>query len=165
MKPTHISRVLAFLAASAVISSLAIALVTLTGCSTTGSMTSAQRTQVIDDTAVLLRSAARNGAIFAIEDDPGSARWFKLAEQSLAAFVTGKDYSPALLQQALAGVPIKELKQKWIKYAVYNVVDLYQLYYGRYVQGNVQNNEVAKKFLEAIQDGFKQALEAGPPSQ
>lgn len=133
------------------------------GCATTSSSTAAQRTQMIDDTSVLLRSAARNGAMYAIEDDPGSARWFTFAHQALATFLTGKDYSPIAFQQALGQVPVKEFKQKWIKYAIYNVADLYQVYYGRYVLDKVQNSEVARKFLEAVQDGFKQATDAVKP--
>lgn len=130
----------------------------MTGCATTGSTTAAQKQQLIDDTAVTLRAAARNGAMMAIEDDPGSARWFAFSHQAIGAFLTGKDWSPMALQAALQSVPVKELKQKWIKYAVYNIIDLYQVFYGRYVQGQVQGNAIAKKFLEAIQDGFAQAL-------
>lgn len=134
-----------------------------TGCATTKGLTPEQQSQLVEDTAVILRSAARSGALFAMEDDPGTARWFAFSQQVLSTFLTGKDYSPAAFQKALNDIPVKELKQKWIKYAVYNVLDIYQLYYGRYVQGQVQNNERAKKFLEAIQDGFKQALEAVQP--
>lgn len=139
---------------------LAVAMYT-PGCATTG-MTPAQQTQLIDDTAVLIHAAARNGAMFAIEDDPNTAKWFALAQQSIATFLTGTDYSPAAFQAALNNIPLGALKSKWIKYALYNVVDLYQLYYGRYVQSQVQSNEIAKKFLEAVQDGFKQALEPEP---
>lgn len=145
--------------------SLALALVAtgtlFTGCATSGDgLSEEQKQQMIDDTAVLLRSAARNGAMFAIEDDPGTSAWFNLAQQVLGTFLTGKDYSPAAFQQALITVPVKEFKNKWIKFAIFNVIDLYQIYWGRYVQGQVQNNETARKFLESVQDGFKQAVEA-----
>lgn len=122
-----------------------------------------QKAQLIADTAVFLRSAARNGAMFAIDDDPNNAKWFVLAQTAISTFLTGKDYSPAAFQAAINTIPAQALKNKWVKYAVFNVVDLYQLYYGRYVQGVVEGNVYAKAFLEAVQDGFKQAVEASKP--
>jgi hypothetical protein len=138
---------------------LAVTLVPITGCETT--QDAVQRAQIIDDTAILLRSAARNGAMLAIEDHPESAKYFELARAVIADFATGTDYSPDAFKAAMQA-NIKQLNDKWVKFGVYNVTDLYELYYGRYVRDQVNGNVVANKFLNAIQEGFKQALESKP---
>ena len=124
---------------------------------TTGCETIPVDPQTIDDTAIILRNAARNGAIFAIDDEPKTKPWFVFTQVALSTFLTGKDFTPGAFEKVMQTVPVSEFKSKYVKVASGTLIDLYELYYGRYVKGKIANNPIALKFLTAIQDGFAQA--------
>lgn len=117
---------------------------------------------VIDATAAVLRGAARDGAVVAITPPTGNtnnAVYFNLAANAISTFVTGKDYTPGALQNALMGINVPQLNDPYVRVGIGTVVDLYQLYYGIYALPNLKTNApVALEFLTAIQDGFNQAL-------
>jgi hypothetical protein len=129
-----------------------------TGCTTDANGNTVIDTNTVDNTAIILRSAARDGAIIAIQDDPSSKGYFQLAATSISAFLTGKDYTPGSFQKALLVIDSKDLTNQWVQIGIGTTIDLYQLYYGQYVKGQVNSNEIARAFLTAIQDGFNQAL-------
>lgn len=112
----------------------------------------------IDTTAVILRGAARDGAVVAMQQDPGTKKYFQLASAVLSTFVTGKDYSPGAFQSALLAVDGPELQNPWVQIGMGTVIDLYQLYYGQYVQGKINGVADAKILLVAVQDGLNAAL-------
>jgi len=72
--------------------------------------------------------------------------------------LTGKDYSPAAFQQALLAIKIPGASDIWVQLAIGGVVDLYQVYFSQYVQGQVDGNYAAQALLIAVQNGFNQAL-------
>lgn len=114
--------------------------------------------QAIDTTAIILRGAARDGAIVAMQDNPATKAYFELASEVLGTFLTGKDVTPGAFQTALLGIKLKELESPWVQIGLGTVIDLYQLYYGQYVKNKVNGDAYAKAFLVAIQDGFNMAL-------
>ena len=126
-----------------------------TGCVTT---VTTNDQQVINATAVILRGAARDGAVVAMQDDPNTKQYFALAATALSAFVTGKDYSPGAFQAALLNIKSPALTNQWVQIGLGTVIDLYQLYYGQYVQNTVNSSAVAQAFITAIQDGLNEAL-------
>lgn len=111
---------------------------------------------VINSIAVVLRGAARSGAVVAINDNADNAKYFQLAATAIGQFATGKDVSPGAFQAALMSVGIPD--NQWVKLGVGTVIDLYQFYYGNYVKDAVANNAYAKAFLAAVEDGFNEAL-------
>lgn len=125
------------------------------GCTTaTGTVDPA----TINATAVVLRGAARDGAVIAIQNDAANRKYFELATGVIGTFLTGKDYTPGALQTALMKLDIPQLNNQWVQIGLGTVIDLYQLYYGQYVKSTVNGNEAAAAFLTAVQDGFNQAL-------
>lgn len=144
---------------------LASAMLFTNGCALFGggsSGTNAIPQTTIDATAIILRGAARDGAVVAMTPPNGNAnnaQYFNLAATSIGAFVTGKDYTPGSFQKALMGVNSPQLHDPYVQIGIGTVVDLYQLYYIQYVQPNVASNApVALEFLTSIQDGFNEAL-------
>lgn len=138
-----------WLNAIAAIAALAIA----TGCA--NGPTVNQNT--IDSTAVVLRGAARDGAIVAMQDNADTRRYFELAAASLETFLTGKDYTPGALQDLLMSIT-DQTYNPWVQISAGTVIDLYQLYFGQYVKGSLDKSAIAKAFITAVQDGFNQAL-------
>jgi len=141
--------------------------VTMVGCTTTNNGTNGTNVvnqQVIDATAIILRGAARDGAIVAItppNGDTNNAEWFNLAATGLSTFITGKDYTPGAFQQALLSINSSATRNQWVQIAAGTLIDLYQLYYGQYVATQLNGSDggkIAIEFLTAIQDGFNQAL-------
>lgn len=130
-----------------------------TGCQTPNGQVS---DQTLQDAAIVLRSAARGAALVAIEDKPGNARYVQLAVTVLDQFLVGDDYAPGALVKALEPV-LKEVSDMKVKLAINTVTDLYEVFYGRYVRGQVKGNTTAFLLLKYIRDGAQQALPA-PPS-
>ena len=126
-----------------------------TGCTTTNS-TNDQAT--IDAAAIILRGAARDGTVAAVQNDPNNRQYFALAATALSTFVTGKDYTPGAFQTALLALNAQQLTNQWVQIGIGTVIDLYQLYYGQYVKNAVDGNAVAVAFLTAIQDGINAGL-------
>lgn len=151
-----------------------LAFVTAPVVLTTGCTTINVDTNVVDTTAIILRGAARDGAIIAMQENPETKKYFQLATQVLSTFLTGKDFTPGAFQKALLEVNAEELANPWVQIGVGTVIDLYQLYFGQYVKGKVNGDVIAKAFITAVQDGFNMALgqpvsatkryyRAGPP--
>jgi hypothetical protein len=63
---------------------------------------------------------------------------------------------------ALQAIPVKEVKDKWVKLAIGTAVDVYELYWSKYVKGEISKSYIAVKFLTAVQTGFAQAI--APPA-
>jgi hypothetical protein len=137
---------------------LCLAAFAFTGC---GTVSPTDQT-IIDSTAAVLRGAARDGAVVAMTPPTGNtnnAEYFRLAASAIGTFVTSKDTSPAAFQAALTSLNVPQLNDPYVKIGIGTVVDLYQLYYGIYVKGNVVSNApVALELLTSVQDGFNQAL-------
>lgn len=136
--------------------------VSTTGCGTFisgggGTNNSAQ----INATALILQNAAYSGALAAITPPTGNsnnAPYFSLASQAIGAFVTGQNFSPAALQQALISIKAPQATNLWVQLGIGTVIDLYQVYFSQYVQGQTGSNTTAVVFVTAIQAGFNQAL-------
>jgi hypothetical protein len=134
--------------------------VALTGCMT-GPGGGTNNTAQIDATALILQNTARSGALAAITPPTGSTNniaYFQAASQAIGVFLTGKDYSPVAFQQALIAVKVPGADNLWVQLVIGAVIDLYQVYFSQYVQGQVNGNFAAGTFLLAIQNGFNQAL-------
>jgi len=130
-----------------------------TGCNMlSGSSTNSVDTNTINATAIILRAAAQDGAVIAMQDDPTTKQYFELATVAMSTFLTGKDYSPAAFQTALLALNVPALTNAWVQIGLGTVIDLYQLYFGQYAQNAVNGNEIASAFITAIQDGFNAAL-------
>jgi len=116
----------------------------------------------IDAAAVVLRGVARAGALAAITPPTGqtnNAAYFAAASDALGTFISRTNYTPGALQQDLLSINVPVLHDVYVQIAIGSVVDLYQLYYGQYVQSNLASNApVVVEFATAIQDGFNQAL-------
>lgn len=135
--------------------------VALTGCVSPGGGSGTNNQAQIDATALILQNAARAGTVAAITPPTGDTNnraYFQLASQALGVFVTGKDYSPAAFQQALLDIKVPQANNVWVQLAIGATIDLYQVYFSQYVQGQVNGNMAAGTFLLAIQNGFNQAL-------
>lgn len=137
--------------------------VALTGCGALsgGSGTNANSQAQIDATALILQNSARAGAIAAITPPTGDTNniaYFQLASQSIGAFLTGTNYSPAAFQDALLKINVPQAKNVWVQLGIGAVIDLYQVYFSQYVQGQLNGNVAAGTFLLAVQNGFNQAL-------
>jgi len=136
--------------------------VAFTGCGAlSGGGTGTNNQAQIDATALILQNSARVGAIAAITPptgDTNNAAYFKLASQSIGAFLTGTNYSPAAFQQALLQINVPQAKNVWVQLGIGAVIDLYQVYFSQYVQGQLNGNMAAGTFLLAVQNGFNQAL-------
>jgi hypothetical protein len=137
--------------------------VAMTGCGALsgGNGTNTANQAQIDATALILQNSARAGAIAAITPptgDTNNAAYFQLASQALGAFITGTNYSPAAFQDALLKINVPQAKNVWVQLGIGAVIDLYQVYFSQYVQGQLNGNMAAGTFLLAIQNGFNQAL-------
>ncbi len=148
------------LASTTLLVSLAPVVLT-TGCvSPGGAGTNVVNQGTIDATAVLLKGAAQAGALAAIQNDKGNAKYFELAADSISTFLTTTNYTPGAFQNALMGVIGNSgaLTNAYVTIGIGTVIDLYQLYYGQYVKGQINGNAYAGEFLTAIQNGFYMAL-------
>ena len=135
---------------------LAAVVLACSGCSTTTN--TKIDPGVVDTTAVVLRGAARDGAVIAIQNNPETKQYFAIAASTLETFITGKDYTPGAFQAALTSIKSSEIQNPYVQIGIGTVVDLYQLYFSQYAKNALQSNDVAKAFVVAIQDGFNQAL-------
>lgn len=136
--------------------------VAITGCVSPPSTNSQQ---VIDATSMILENTARAGALAAITPPTGNtnnAVYFKLASTAIGTFLTGQNFTPGALQDALMKLNVPQLNDVWVQLAVGGIIDLYTVYYGQYVEGQVNGNLYAGAFLQAIQRGFNEALNGRP---
>jgi hypothetical protein len=138
---------------------MAISITTFSGCATAGGPTVDQQT--IADSAIILKGAARSASALAIQKDVKNKQYVQLAVTTLETFVVGTDYTPGALTQALSPM-IKDLNKVEISLAVNTVLDLYNIYYGRYVKGKIAGNETAVLFLTALHDGAKEGIAISP---
>jgi hypothetical protein len=129
-----------------------------TGCTTPGGGSGPVNQQVIDATALIIRQASQAGAMAAVQSDTNNAIYFATAADALGQFVTGTNYSPSALQADLMSLNVPQLNNQWVQLGIGSVVDLYQLYYQQYVVNAVNGNQIAQAFIQAIQQGFNQAL-------
>lgn len=139
------------------------------GCATTGGTADGPQIdqETLNNASVILRSAARNAAALAIQDNPDAIKGVKLAVAALDTFLVGDSYAPGELVKALEPV-VKEVRDVKVALAVNTVTDLYEVFFGRYVKGQIATaaNGNAALFLVALRDGAVQALEiVGPPAQ
>lgn len=125
--------------------------------------------QTLNDSAVLLRNAARNAAALAIQDNPDNRKYVALAVTTMDTFLVGADYTPGALVKAMEPV-LKEVKDVRIALAVNTVTDFYEVFYGRYVKSQIAAaaNGNALLFLTNLRQGAAEALDitaqpAAPP--
>ncbi len=154
---------LAAMATPLIISAFCVtAPVAITGCGILGGGgTNTNNIVQINTAAQILQNIAQGGALAAITPPQGNtsnAAYFNAANQTIGLFLTGKDYSPAAFQQALLATKIPGGNDVWVQLAIGGVVDLYQVYFSQYVQGQVNGNYAAQALLIAVQNGFNQAL-------
>jgi len=133
----------------------------LTGCATTNGTGVDQQT--LNDSAIILRNAARNASALAISKKDDNKKYVQLAVATLDTFLVGNDYTPGALTKALEPL-IKEVKTVEVNLAINTVIDLYEVFYGRYVKSKVAANENALLFLKALRDGAQQGLTAALPA-
>ena len=135
-------------------------IVLTTGCGILGPATNSQA--AIDASAAILQNTARTAAIAAITPPTGNTNnvvYFNLASQAIGTFLTGTDYSPGAFQAALLKInAAPQLSNVWVQLAVGGVIDLYEVYFAQYVNGQVNANAYSQEFLLAVQTGFNQAL-------
>lgn len=138
-----------------------------TGCATTGGTGDGPQIdqQTLNDASIILRNAARSAGALAIQDNPDAVKHVKLAVAVLDTFLVGDNYAPGELVKALEPV-IKEVEDVKIALAVNTVTDLYEVFFGRYVKGQVSGaaNGNAALFLVALRDGAQQALDITTPA-
>lgn len=111
----------------------------------------------LDNAAVVLRTAARGAAVFAIEDDKDNAQYIRLSVTILDTFITGDAYKPSELADALEPV-LKQAQDPKVKLAINTAIDLYEIFLDRYVRGEFSKQAVAKQFVTALRDGAASAL-------
>lgn len=135
---------------------LMISVSMFTGCATTPGTTGIDP-QAIKDSAVILKNAARDASALAIAENAGNAKVVNLIVTGLDTFVVGTDYTPGALTKAISPL-VKEVKDVKVNLAINTVLDLYEVYYGRYVKSQIAANENAVLFLTALHDGASQGL-------
>lgn len=130
-----------------------------TGCATTstGGKGIVMDAQTIQDSAVILRNAARDAAALAIQQNPQNKPYVTLAVATLNTFLVGSDYTPGALTAALTPI-VKQVKDVRISLAINTVTDVYEVFYGRYAKQQIAGNVTANLFLTALRDGAAQAL-------
>jgi len=137
-----------------------------TGCVTTnqgGTTPPVITPEKIDKSAVLLKGTVRAALIVVIDKNGTNATpYIALARDTISVFIGGADYSPDALLKSMEALPAKALQKAEVKLAISAVVSAYEVYYGDYVRGQVNGNEVARKLLTAIRDGCGDALLLSP---
>lgn len=138
-----------------------------TGCVTTNQGGTTPKPAItpeqLDKSAVLLKGTVRAALIVVIDKNGTNATpYIALARDTISVFVGGTDYSPDALLKSLEALPAKALQKAEVKLAISATVSAYEVYYGDYVRGQVNGNEVAKKLLTAIRDGCGDALSLSP---
>jgi hypothetical protein len=154
-----------------VLALLALSVSLFTGCTTTagnstGGVTSTNQPppvitqQTLNDASIVLRSAARNAAALGIQNNADNRKYVQLAVTTLDTFLTGNDYTPGALVKALEPV-VKQVKDLRVALAVNTVTDMYEVFFGRYVKGQIANaaNGNALLFLTALRQGASEALD------
>jgi hypothetical protein len=142
---------------------IALALGSLTGCGSLSNGPSGQTsvdTNLIDKTAVVLRTTTTDLAIIAIEKDKNAASYFRLAASVIDKLLDGGDLSPVTLRKAISGIPVKELQSATARVAITTVLGSYEIYWGDYVRGKIGANYAAATLLKAVKDGISGALPA-----
>jgi hypothetical protein len=135
---------------------LTISVSMFTGCVTTPGTTGIDP-QAIKDSAVILKNAARDASALAIGENPDNAKIVNLVVTGLDTFLLGTDYTPGALTKAISPM-VKEVKDVKVNLAINTVLDLYQVYYGRYVKQQIAANDNAVLFLTSLRDGASQGL-------
>lgn len=153
---------------TALISVLGLGVLLLsTGCVTNnngGTKPPAITPEKLEKSAVLLKGATRAALIVVIDKNGTNATpYIALSRDTLSVFVGGDNYTPDALLRSLEALPAKALQKAEVKLAISTVVSAYEVYYGDYVRGQVNGNEVAKKLITAIRDGCDEALRLSPP--
>ena len=141
-------------------------LVLSTGCMTTqnGGVTPLPPTaQQVEKSATLLKGTVRAALILVIDKNGTNATpYITLSRDTLSVFIGGPDYTPDALLNSLSALPAKALQKPEVKLAISTVVTAYEVYYGDYVRGQVNGNDIAVKLLTAVRDGCSDALLMSP---
>lgn len=114
--------------------------------------------QTLANAAIILRSTARSAAVLGIQESPDAKKYIQLAVVTLDQFIVGTDYTPGALLEALQPV-LKEVREPLVALAINTSLDLYEVFWGRYVKNKIRANENAHLFLTSLRDGAKSALE------
>lgn len=138
---------------------LALSFSLFTGCQTAQPVDP----QSIQDSAVILKVAAKNTALLALRENEGNRQYIKLSVAALDTFVVAGKYAPGDLVTAFKPI-VKEAQNTKIETAANTVLDLYEVFYGRYVKQKLATNN-AIVFLNALRDGAAAALEVTSPQQ
>lgn len=147
------------------ISALALAVVLGTGCATTNNGTKPPplTPEKLEKASVLLKGTVRSALILVIDKNGTNAvPYIALSRDALTLFIGSDNYSPDALLKSLSALPSKALQKAEVKLAISTVVSAYELYYGDYVRGQVNGDEVALKLLKAIRDGCDESLRLSP---
>jgi hypothetical protein len=150
---------------TALISVLGLSVLLLsTGCVTPNGGTPPPPTaQQVEKAATLLKGTVRAALILVIDKNGTNATpYIALSRDTLSVFIGGSDYTPDALLNSLEALPAKALQKPEVKLAISTVVTAYEIYYGDYVRGQVNGNEVAAKLLTAVRDGCDDALLLSP---
>jgi hypothetical protein len=150
-----------------VLLALALAIVplslTTTGCVTGPDGRTSVDTNVIDKTAIVLRTTVTDLALIAVEKDRNAASYFQLANAVIDKLLDGGDLSPVTVRKALEAVPIKELQGTYAKVAIATALGSYEIYWGDYIRGKIGANYAAATLLRAVKDGITFAIPKASP--
>lgn len=136
-----------------------------TGCAlfktTTGSGTNTVtviNTNLVNDSAIIIKVAVSYGANQLIKKDPSSKQYLSLAANSIQVLILNKDVSPDSLNKALVAVSGVQDKDLQLLFSV--IVDLYRNHYQTQVVKILGNdNALALKFLQSIVDGINLSVQ------
>lgn len=138
-----------------------IVAVSITGCATgptTSTATPEQKAARLQTAAEL---AAFSGATIWLKKNPQDRQAFETAQAALVLLVAGTQASPAQLSEALAGLPIKELKGEEAAIYIGVATILYDTYLKENV--NIEGNINVKAFATGLHAGLNRALLTIPP--
>ena len=126
-----------------------------TGCATTtGNQPPAITQAQLEKSAVLLKGSVRAGLLLVIQKNGTNAQAYVCAAgEVLNVVLGGTNYTPGLLEQRLAKLPVKELKKAEVQLAISTILTAYEIYYGDYVSGRIGGQQVAFTLLSAVRDG------------
>lgn len=150
----------------AVLVAALIAAVSLTGCATNGTTSTTTPEQKAARLQTVAEVAAFSGASVWLKKHADDRPAFEAAHAALSVLVAGSAVSPVQVSEALAGLPIKELKGE--EGAIY--VGIATIVYDAYLRENVNlDGEInVKAFVTGLHAGLNRALlltATPPPAQ
>jgi hypothetical protein len=140
----------------ALILAATLAVSSFTGCATTGANPPATAEQKAARLQTAAELAAFSGATVWLSKNPKDRPAFEAARSAIALIVAGSQATPAQLSEALAGLPIKELKGEEAAIYIGVATILYDAYLRENI--NIDGNVNVKAFATGLHAGLNRAL-------